>query len=247
VVKDLAAEHGVCARPVSLRRTDLETGKTELVDLPCGATRDDTCPACATRARRLRQQQIREGWHRTDEPLPPPEAATEDQIGLVALRAHLEFARAETLVRPMNPDQRTAEIADIDAAIAELDEEINLAGLRGHAAPTRERDEPAASRRVRSTRRRQDAPDLPRKPVENRTVGHAYQTPDGKTYRPSLFVTLTLGSYGRVRGDGTPVNPDTYDYRQAAWDAVHFPRLLDRFWQNLRRAVGRIQGVVATP
>ena len=34
-----------------------------------------------------------------------------------------------------------------------------------------------------------------------------------------------------------PVDP-TYDYRRAAWDAVHFPRLLDRFWQNLRRAVG---------
>jgi hypothetical protein len=41
----VACEHlGVCARPVSLRRTDLETGRTELVDLPCGATRDDTCP-----------------------------------------------------------------------------------------------------------------------------------------------------------------------------------------------------------
>jgi hypothetical protein len=57
-------------------------------------------------------------------------------------------------------------------------------------------------------------------------------------YRPSLFITLTLPSYGRVRSDGTPVDPDRYDYRQAAWDAVHFPRLLDRFWQNLRRAAG---------
>src|SRR5690606_30814640 len=45
-------------------------------------------------------------------------------------------------------------------------------------------------------------------------------------------------SYGRVGSDGTPVDPDSYDYRAAAWDAVHFPRLLDRFWQNLRRAVG---------
>jgi hypothetical protein len=57
-------------------------------------------------------------------------------------------------------------------------------------------------------------------------------------FQPSLFLTLTLDSYGRVREDGTPVNPDTYDYRRAAWDAVHFPRLLDRFFQNLRRAVG---------
>ena len=37
---------------------------------------------------------------------------------------------------------------------------------------------------------------------------------------------------------GTPVDPEAYDYRRAAWDAVHFPRLLDRYWQNLRRAVG---------
>jgi hypothetical protein len=57
-------------------------------------------------------------------------------------------------------------------------------------------------------------------------------------YRPSTFLTVTLPSYGRVRSDGSPVDPATYDYRRAAWDAVHFPALLDRLWQNLRRAVG---------
>jgi hypothetical protein len=41
-----------------------------------------------------------------------------------------------------------------------------------------------------------------------------------------------------VHPDGTPLKPDRYDYRRAAWDAVAFPRLLDRFWQNLRRCVG---------
>ena len=56
----------------------------------------------------------------------------------------------------------------------------------------------------------------------------------GKTFRPSMFLTLTLPSYGRVR-DGVPVDPDSYDYRRAALDALLFPRLLDRFWQNLRR------------
>jgi hypothetical protein len=152
----------------------------------------------------------------------------------VVLRAHLEFDRAQTLLRPMDPDTRAAEIADVDAAIAELDAEINTTGLRGRAAP--DHDHP--HRRVRSTRRRQDAPDLPRRPVEPRTVGRVYEAPDGKLYRPSLFITLTLPSYGRVHADGTPVDPDSYDYRQAAWDAVHFPRLLDRFWQNLRRAAG---------
>jgi hypothetical protein len=34
------------------------------------------------------------------------------------------------------------------------------------------------------------------------------------------------------------VNPDQYDYRRAARDAIHFPALVDRFWQNTRRCVG---------
>ena len=57
--------------------------------------------------------------------------------------------------------------------------------------------------------------------------------------RPSLFLTLTCRSYGRVDAtDGTPVDPGTYDYQAAARDAIHFAKLVDRFWQNLRRAVG---------
>jgi hypothetical protein len=96
-------------------------------------------------------------------------------------------------------------------------------------------------RRVRSTRRRQDAPDLPRVPVEPRTVGAAFVSSSGRTYRPSMFVTLTLPSYGLVERDGTP-RVGRYDYRRAALDALHFPKLVDRFWQNLRRAAGyRVQ------
>lgn len=241
VVRELAAEHGVCVRPISLRRTDIETGATEVIDLPCGSTRADRCPSCARRARSLRMQQIREGWHREDEPIPDPDPATDDQIGLIVLRAHLEFERAQVLIRPMSAEQRAAELAEIDAEIEALEEEITLSGMRGRTAPPhdREQGDREGKRRVRSTRRRQDAPDLPRLPVAARTVGRTYTAPDGKVYRPSLFVTLTLPSYGRVRSDdGTPVDPDTYDYRRAAWDAVHFPRLLDRFWQNLRRACG---------
>ena len=65
-----------------------------------------------------------------------------------------------------------------------------------------------------------------------------YRAPDGKAYRPSMFLTLTCDSYGRVRDDGTPVNPATYDYARAARDAVHFPALFDRLIQNLRRYLG---------
>src|SRR5699024_2967295 len=99
-------------------------------------------------------------------------------------------------------------------------------------------EELTRSRRVRSTRRRQDSPDLPKLPVEDRTIGQAVTTPAGHTYRPSMFATFTLPSYGRVRSDGTPVDARSYDYRRAALDALHFPKLVDRLWQNLRRATG---------
>ncbi|MGB2569293.1 replication initiator [Micromonospora citrea] len=236
VLKEMAAEYGVCLHPVTLRRTDLHTGHTEVIDLPCGSTREDKCPPCAKRARRLRQTQIREGWHRADEPSPfGPLCATEEQRELVMLRAHLEFARDEA--------QRSAQfdqVPGIDQAISEVEEAIAAEGLRGQVAPPHEseEDDNPGGRRKRSTRRRQDAPDLPRKKVEPRTVGKVYVAPDGTEHRPSMWLTLTLDSYGRVHPDGTPVDPTTYDYRRAAWDAVHFARLLDRFWQNLRRCVG---------
>jgi hypothetical protein len=229
VLKEMCADYGVCLRPISLRRTDLTTGKTEVIDLPCGATREDKCAPCAKRARRLRQVQIRDGWHRADEPTPPPAPASDGQRSVISLRAHFEFGRDEA-IRAAQWDQ----VADLDEAIREVEEMIAAEGLRGRVAPAH--DEP--HRRVRSTRRRQDAPDLPRQKVEPRTVGRVYTAPDGTQYRPSMWLSLTLDSYGRVRNDGTPIDPDSYDYRRAAWDAVHFPRLLDRFWQNLRRCVG---------
>ena len=94
-------------------------------------------------------------------------------------------------------------------------------------------------RRVRSTRHRQDVSDLPRVPVANRTVGRTFTAPSGVKYRPSMFVTLTLPSYGKViPGRGVPVHTARYDYRRAALDALHFPKLVDRWVQNLRRGAG---------
>ena len=73
-------------------------------------------------------------------------------------------------------------------------------------------------------RRRQDAPDLPRVPMEDRTTGQAFTAPDGTCYRPSMFITWTLPSYGKViPGTGIPADPARYDYRRAALDALHFP------------------------
>lgn len=100
-------------------------------------------------------------------------------------------------------------------------------------------DGDGSDRVVRSTRRRGDVADLPVRPVETRTVGRSFTARDGKVYRPSMFITLTLPSYGRVvRGEGVPVDPGRYDYRRAALDAMHFSKLVDRWVQNLRRGAG---------
>lgn len=99
-------------------------------------------------------------------------------------------------------------------------------------------DDGGSDRPKRSTRRRQDVPDLPRMPVAKHTVGRVYESPDGKVFRPSTFLTVTMPSYGKVNADGSPVDPDSYDYRRAALDAMHMPKLFDRLIQNLRRCAG---------
>src|SRR5262245_6778316 len=172
LVREAAVAQGVCARPVISRVTDLDTGEVRLVPIWCGSTRADRCPACAERARRLRMQQCREGWHLDTEPEWQPDPGGDEDPAGGEDQAH---------------------------------------------------EEPEAGRRVRSTRRRQGVPDLPKLPMHDHTLGRVYEAPDGKTYRPSMFLTLTLGSYGRVRADGTPVDPARYDYRAAALDALHFP------------------------
>jgi hypothetical protein len=170
VVRDLAIESGACIRPVQLRRRNLDTGEVDQVLVPCGNTLASACPACAERARNLRASQCREGWHLEDEPDLGPGPATEDQKGLVLLRAEAQQHRDLA-------DQAGADTTGYDELIAELDAELAKAGIRGKAAPSR------PARRHRSTRRRQDAPDLPRRKIDPRTVGKTYTAPDGKTFR----------------------------------------------------------------
>ncbi len=225
VVKDLAVEHGACIRPIQLRRTNLDTGAVDQVLVPCGHTMAHVCPACADRAKTLRAAQCREGWHLEDEPGIQPDQATEEQKWWVTLRAEAQQHRDQA-------EQAGQDTTDFDELITELDAEITTAGLRGKAAPAK------PARRHRSTRRRQDTPDLPRRKISPRTVGKTYTAPDGKTFRPSLFVTLTCPSYGRVGEDGAPADPRTYEYDRAARDALHFAALFDRFIQNLRRYLG---------
>ena len=224
VVRDLAAEHGACLRPVQLRRTEIDTGHVEQVLIPCGHTLATVCPPCAERARILRAAQCREGWHLDHEPAIAPNPATEEQRALIADRAEVQEGR-DLLA------SEALDTSDLDTRIGELDEAITDSGLRGNVLPAR-------PRRHRSTRRRQDAAPLPRRPVSARTVGKTYAAPGGTTFRPSLFVTLTCPSYGRVGEDGAPADPDTYDYVRAARDVLHFAALFDRFIQNLRRFTG---------
>jgi hypothetical protein len=224
VVRDVAINNGGCIRPVQLRRTDLTTGGIDQVLVPCGHTLASVCPACAERAKNLRAAQCREGWHLDREPDLEPDPPTEDQEWWIENRADIQARRDHTAALGEDTE-------DLDQLLAELDEEINRAGMRGKVAPAR-------PRRHRSTRRRQDAPPLPCRKIDPRTVGKTYTAPDGKTFRPSLFLTLTCPSYGKVTSEGTPVDPDGYDYVAAARDALHFAALFDRFIQNLRRYLG---------
>ncbi len=229
-IRKIAESVGGCLRPVQLRRTDKMTGAVEQVMVPCGATLTSLCPPCAERAKRLRAIQCREGWHLEDEPDLSPSAPDETQEYWLILRA-------ETQVRRDQADADGEDTAELDALIAELDTEITRSGVRG-SVTTRADSGQARARRVRSTRRRHDAPDLPKRKIAPRTVGKVFTAPDGKSYRPSMFLTLTCDSYGKVRDDGTPADPASYDYRRAARDALHFPALVDRFIQNLRRTLG---------
>ncbi|GGO94416.1 hypothetical protein GCM10011584_35380 [Nocardioides phosphati] len=179
---------GVCRRPFLRKVTDRATGDITCVPIPCGSTRARICPACADKARRLRMQQCREGWHLVDDPLPP-----------------------------QPDDDNEPEDAPDDADSIE-----------------------ASERRTRSTRRLEGFPDLPKVQPDHTSVGRTFTDPrTGATFRPSMFVTLTLPSYGRINAaTGAPADPNRYDYRAAALDAMLFSRAVDRWWQNLRRCAG---------
>src|SRR5699024_8448282 len=81
-----------------------------------------------------------------------------------------------------------------DSEIAAAHELLQAEGLRGDQSPT----DTKKPRKNRSTRRRQYAPDLPRRRVADTTTGRAFTTPEGTVYQPSTFLTVTLDSYGPV-------------------------------------------------
>src|SRR5262249_17256660 len=117
---------------------------------------------------------------------------------------------------PMDPDERARQRVDLDDGIAEVDAWLAEHRVRG-TLPTPNRtatpwhgaaqDDDAtaplpaagkASRVMRSTRRRADAGALPSLPVTRRTVGRVYTGREGRTYQPSMLLTVTCDSYGQV-------------------------------------------------
>jgi hypothetical protein len=164
--------------PVQLRRTDLDTGQVEQVLVPCGNTLASVCPSCAERAKTLRAVQCREGWHLDTEPVITPDDPDDEQRMWVERRAETQQQRDEA-------DTAGDDTSELDELAGELDEQITRSGMRGNVLPAR------PARRHRSTRRRQDTPDLPRRKIAPRTIGKTYTAPDGKTFRQSMFITLT--------------------------------------------------------
>src|SRR5437764_232386 len=144
-----------------------------------------------------------EAWHLEDEPDLTPGAPDEMQEFCLLLRAEAQLRR----------DTAAASGADTtgyDQLIGELDAEITRAGIRGTVTSNHGSDRKQRSRRSRSTRRRQDAAPLPARKVSPRTTGRVYTAPDGKRYRPSMFLTVTCDSYGKVTDDGQPLPPASY-------------------------------------
>ncbi|MCG8917895.1 replication initiator protein [Actinokineospora sp. PR83] len=226
VITATAERHGVCVRPFTMEVTESETGAVRYIGVPCGSTVESVCAPCAKKARALRMVQCREGWHMTTEPVDQRGEPTADQRAVVEYRADLVAAYREAVEAGQAGDAD-----ELREEIRTVDDELHALGVRGRMPNP---DGAGKKAPKRSTRRRQDAPNLPRRKVEKRTLGREY----AGGYRPSMFITLTCDSYGPVRSDGSPVNPGRYDYRRAARDAVHFASLIDRWWQNLRRVVG---------
>jgi hypothetical protein len=150
VVQAVAVDHGVCVRPVPVRRIDVETGETAIIDVPCGATLAAKCASRAERAKRLRMAQCREGWHAETEPILDPDPPNDEQRWLARLRADLEAAQARLAnAEHGSVDEQTGLSAgEVEEVITEVDDELRRAGVRGSGdGATRSRPPAPAPRR----------------------------------------------------------------------------------------------------
>jgi hypothetical protein len=186
VLAAVADQHGVCVRPFTMEVGDPGTGELRYVPMPCGSTVESVCGPCARKVRALRMAQCREGWHLTDEPTLDADEPTPEQRAQLTVRADL-VAQYRDAVQA----GRAGDADELREAIHDADDTLRQLGVRGHLLSP---DAPVKRPAKRSTRRRQDAPNLPTRTVSKTTVGREF----AGRYRPSMFVTLTCDSYGRV-------------------------------------------------
>jgi hypothetical protein len=130
VIHALAEQHGVCTRPLAMRRIDTTTGALDIVPVPCGSSREDQCRPCAEKARRLRMTQCRQGWHLDTEPHITRATPSQDHQALMATRADLHAAYTHSKAQG---DELTCE--QIAESVAELDTELRATGIRGRLTP----------------------------------------------------------------------------------------------------------------
>ena len=169
LAETMALAVGACIRPLALRRTDTETERITVIPIPCGSTREAKCPPCADRARRLRIWQAREGWHLAEEPQIETAEPTSEQLALIGYRADLE-----ALVLPRS--RRTTRSASPSLTRrSTMPRRCCAAPASAARFPNRRDRKDRPRRRVRSTRRRQDAPDLPRRRGDRAPSGRVYR------------------------------------------------------------------------
>jgi replication initiator protein RepSA len=130
VVQALAEQHGVCLRPLAMRRIDTTTGRVDIVPVPCGSIREDHCRPCADKARRLRMVQCRQGWHLDEEPVTQRAKPSQKHQELMAARTDLVAAYAKCQL--IGDEVSCEQIAD---SVAELDTELRALGVRGRFTP----------------------------------------------------------------------------------------------------------------
>lgn len=171
VIAATAEQHGVCVRPFTMEVGNLDTGELRYVPIPCGSTVESVCGPCARKARALRMAQCREGWHMTEEPDFTPDRPTADHTALLELRADLVQAYQQAA------GQGAGEADELRDEIRSVDEELRQLGMRGRLPNP---DGPPPRSPKRSTRRRQDAPDLPTRRVESAPSGGSTRVGSGR-------------------------------------------------------------------
>ena len=168
-IQALAEAQGGCIRPVQVRRTDTpRTGGRLPGHDPLRRHHRREMPALReagqVAARLAVPGRLAPGRRPRSPPRPPDET---QEFWLTA--------RARAQVRRDTAAANGRDTAELDELIGELDDEIAAAASAAHRQPYQLRTAtPTGKRRARSTRRRQDAPDLPKRPVTSRTTGKVF-------------------------------------------------------------------------